>query len=91
MVKRFIIFYPATAAMSLFLNMVIHPLDDDVHLDLERLVSSANVIRSIPTQDLTDEEIRLVRDVRDFIMGLVWLGTSAITKANSEERGEHSH
>lgn len=86
MINSFVIFYPATAAMSLFLNMIAHPCNEEVQLDLERFVSSANVIRSMPDNDLTQDEVQRLRDTSNFIMGLVWLGTSAILKAKDKAR-----
>lgn len=75
--------------MSLFLNIVVHPLNDEVQPDLERLLSSANAVRSMPVHGLTQDEVQRVRDTSDFIIGLVWLGTSAITKVNNGEQTEH--
>ncbi|KAJ5653952.1 hypothetical protein N7490_000955, partial [Penicillium lividum] len=82
---RFVTFYSSTAALSLFLNIVIHPLDSQSRLDLELLISAANMIRNIPVRALTQGEVARVQDIGSFVMRLVWLGTCAVTKAEKEE------
>lgn len=79
-------FYSSTAALSLFLNIVIHPLDSQSRLDLELLISAANIIRNIPVRALTQGEVARVQETGNFVMRLVWLGTCAVTKAEKEER-----
>lgn len=76
--------------MSLFLNIVIHPLDPQAQLDLELLMSAANTMRSIPARNLTQGEIARVHEESNFVMRLVWLGTCAMTKADREKKAEHS-
>ena len=83
---RLIISYLATAAMSLFLNIIIHPLDPPAQLDLETLISAANAVRNTPVLNSTLGERFRLQDVSDFVMRLVWLGTCAVTKAARENR-----
>ncbi|KAJ5746001.1 hypothetical protein N7520_011183 [Penicillium odoratum] len=82
---RFVTLYSSTAALSLFLNIVIHPLDSQSRLDLELLISAVNMIRNIPVRALTQGEITRVQETGSFVMRLVWLGTCAVTKAEKEE------
>ncbi|KAJ5329628.1 hypothetical protein N7452_010018 [Penicillium brevicompactum] len=77
---RFIMSYLTTAAMSLFLNIVIHPLDPQAQLDLEALMSVSNAVRKTISSDSTEDEKCRLSEASDFVMRLVWLGTSAVTK-----------
>jgi hypothetical protein len=88
--NRFFTSYFTTAAMSLFLNIVIHPLDPQAQLDLELLMSAANTMRSIPARNLTQAEIARVHEESKFVMRLVWLGTCAMTKADRAKKAELS-
>ena len=66
--------------MSLFLNIVIHPLDPQAQLDLEALLSVSNAVRKTISSDSTEDEKCRLSEASDFVMRLVWLGTSAVTK-----------
>ncbi|QKX64026.1 uncharacterized protein TRUGW13939_11199 [Talaromyces rugulosus] len=81
---RFVTFYSTAAALSLLLNIVIHPLDAQSRIDLELLILAANTIRNMPTQALTKTENSHIRELSKFVMRLVWLGTCAVTKAENE-------
>ena len=74
--------------MSLFLDILIHPTGPSARLDVERLVSAANVIRGLPSQDLTAEEALRVAGTSDWIMRLSWLGSCAIMRVDSKEGGQ---
>ncbi|KAK2027934.1 hypothetical protein LX32DRAFT_416725 [Colletotrichum zoysiae] len=77
----FLIFYTTNAAISLFLNIIIHPEEADGQLDLELLISAANTIRIMkPRAAVTGEGTR-IQQHSEFIMWLVWLGSCAITKS----------
>lgn len=76
--------------MSLFLNIVIHPLDPQAQLDLELLMSAANTMRSIPARNLTQVEVARVQEESKFVMRLVWLGTCAMTKVDRAKKAELS-
>ncbi|KAF6815522.1 fungal specific transcription factor, partial [Colletotrichum plurivorum] len=85
-----VIFFTVNAAISLFLDMLIHPQSATGQLDLELLISSANTVRSVglPLAPTREEGVR-VQAVSDFIMWMVWLGSCAITKAREEPRDTH--
>lgn len=76
--------------MSLFLDIVIHPLGPQAQLDLELLISAANTMRSMPVRTLTKSEIDRVQEICNFMMRLVWLGTCAVMKAEKNERHDSS-
>ncbi|KAK6218495.1 fungal specific transcription factor [Colletotrichum tabaci] len=84
----FLIFYTTNAAISLFLNIVIHPEEVDGQLDLELLISAANTLRMIKPRGAVPDEGARIQQHSDFIMWLVWLGSCAITKQR-EENGHH--
>ena len=77
--KRFVTFYSTTAAMSLFLNIIIHPYDTQLQCDLEILMSLANAIRSMPRASLPEDDMCHSEEICIFIMKLVWLGTCAVS------------
>lgn len=81
-----ITFYSTTAAMALFLDIVIHPYSQQAQLDLELLISTANMVRSLNQTTLTTSEVDRVRETSSFVMRLVWLGTCAIMKGDRNER-----
>lgn len=72
--------------MPLFLDILIHPNGPSARLDLERLVSVANVIQGFRLHISAEEDILRVAETSDWIMGLSWLGSCAIVKANSDHK-----
>lgn len=83
---RHITLYSPIAAMSLFMNILIHPSDTRAQSDLEALVSAVGTFQSVPLGCLSTVEIGHVRELCSFIMELVMLGNSAIWKAKGEAR-----
>ncbi|KAK2040917.1 fungal-specific transcription factor domain-containing protein [Colletotrichum somersetense] len=77
----FLIFYTTNAAISLFLNIIIHPEEADGQLDLELLISAANTIRIMKPRTTVKGEGTRIQQHSEFIMWLVWLGSCAITKS----------
>lgn len=74
--------------MTLFFNVLLHPLDTQAKLDLGLLSSAADLIRSMPIRRLTRYEIGHLKMVDDFIAELIRLGNCAISKAKREEERE---
>lgn len=70
--------------MPLFLDILIHPNGPSARLDLERLVSVANVIQGFRSQISTQEDALRIAETSNWIMSLSWLGSCAIVKANSK-------
>lgn len=82
---RPVVRYATPAAITLVLNMLVHPLNEQGQHDLELLISASNLIRCMTTSPLTPGEVACIKDTNSFIMELVFLGTCAIRKASREE------
>lgn len=82
---RPVVRYATPAAITLVLNMLVHPLNEQGQHDLELLISASNLIRCMTTSSLTPSEVACIKDTNSFIMELVFLGTCAIRKASREE------
>ncbi|WAO96976.1 Zn(2)-C6 fungal-type domain-containing protein [Fusarium falciforme] len=81
-------FYPFVAAMSLFMNILIHPLDPQVQIDLEILASTISIFQNVPVQALTSDETEYIKEMNNFVTELVRLGNCALWKARREEKEE---
>ncbi|KAF4996933.1 hypothetical protein FDECE_12256 [Fusarium decemcellulare] len=81
-------FYPPVAAMSLFMNIVLHPLDSQAKVDLEILASSVSIFQNFSVEALTDYEIECIQEMNNFVVELVRLGNCAIWKARREASQE---
>ncbi|KAK2468585.1 hypothetical protein H9L39_18409 [Fusarium oxysporum f. sp. albedinis] len=80
-----IVFYPTAAMITLFFNILMHPLHNRAERDLELLKSAADLVNNLPVRRLTPHEVSYMKLVNDFVMELVRLGRSAITKATKEQ------
>ncbi|KAJ5662773.1 hypothetical protein N7462_011699 [Penicillium macrosclerotiorum] len=83
---RFITCYASTAVLTLFLDTVIHPLGAEARLGLELLISTANSFREMFDKELTSSEGANIQEISNFMMRLVWLGTSAVMKAEKAKK-----
>ncbi|KAJ3534987.1 hypothetical protein NM208_g7319 [Fusarium decemcellulare] len=81
-------FYPPVAAMTLFMNILLHPLDARVQTDLGILASSVSIFQGLPAQPLTNREIECIQEISNFVAELVRLGNAAIWKARQVESQE---
>ncbi|KAM0282519.1 hypothetical protein ACHAQK_010402 [Fusarium lateritium] len=81
-----IVFYPTAAMITLFFNIVMHPLDERTERDLQLLNVAAELISSLPVQRLTPHEISHMRLVSEFAAELVRLCRCAIEKASREQQ-----
>lgn len=81
-----IISYAPMSVMSLFVNVLIHPLSSRASSDLAELVTAIGVIQSIPLADLSTNDIGKLQELNNFIMELVRLGNCAIWKAKRENK-----
>ncbi|KIL89511.1 hypothetical protein FAVG1_07091 [Fusarium avenaceum] len=68
-----IVFYPTAAMITLFFNILMHPLDERAERDLELLNGAAELISSLPVQRLTPHEISHMKLVSEFSAELVRL------------------
>lgn len=83
-----VVFYPMTAASSLFLNILIDPYNPRARDDLALLDSVPELIKSIRLRRLTQSEMLHLKMVDDFLAELIRLGRSAIEYAHSVEKLE---
>ncbi|KAF5000807.1 hypothetical protein FGRMN_1414 [Fusarium graminum] len=80
-----IVAFYATAPMTgLFLNILLHPLDESTDRDLGLLKAVANVIYSLRLERLKEHEITQMRLITEFATELYRLGRSAVVRANWE-------
>ncbi|KAH7120632.1 hypothetical protein EDB81DRAFT_914342 [Dactylonectria macrodidyma] len=80
-----LVFYPTTAIMSLFLNVVTYPLGPLTKADLELISSAASLVKHMPVCRLTLRELEYMSLVHDFIAELVRLGNLAIKRAKAKQ------
>ncbi|KAI6781573.1 C6 zinc finger domain-containing protein [Emericellopsis cladophorae] len=85
-----IAFYAPIAAMSLFVNILIHPLGERADSDLEHLTMAVGVIRSIPLGNLSADDIDYAQTMCDFMVELIRLGNCAIWKTKKDGRSRCS-
>lgn len=76
-----VVTYAPLAAMSLFVNVLVHPLDPRAHQDLEIITSAVGAFQRMPLHWLSEDETRRLEQVIDFAMELVRLGQCAIWEA----------
>lgn len=82
--SRVIVFYPTSAIMTLFLNIIMYPLGPQAELDINLLSAAADLIRSMPMRKLASYEIGHMKLVNDFVAELLRLAHCAIAKAQRE-------
>ncbi|PHH82756.1 hypothetical protein CDD82_4921 [Ophiocordyceps australis] len=80
------VFYPMSALMTVFFNILRNPLDDAASRDVELLSSSYDVIRSMPISRITRLEKDYLQEVDAFIAELYRLGKCAISKSRAEQQ-----
>ncbi|KAH8897325.1 hypothetical protein GQ53DRAFT_713061 [Thozetella sp. PMI_491] len=80
------VFYPTVAAMSLFVNILLHPLSSQSELDVDILGGAASIIQSMPVDALTYEDLKHMQELTEFVLELVRLGRCAVVKAKREEK-----
>lgn len=86
---RVIVFYPTSAIMTLFLNIIMYPLDPQAKLDIDLLSAAAELVRNMPVRKMTSHEIGHMKLVNDFVAELIRLANCAIAKATIErEQGQ---
>jgi hypothetical protein len=78
-------YYIPLAALALFLNILIHPLDKVAQTDLDILASSVTLFQHPQTFNLADSDLDSVQELSRFIAELVRLGNGAIGKAKRDK------
>ncbi|KAH8660340.1 hypothetical protein BX600DRAFT_56137 [Xylariales sp. PMI_506] len=79
------IFFLAVAAMSLFMNVLIHPIDEQADADLHRLDSTIDLLRGLHIQSQSPGVDDNKHAIVELLTELVRLGTCAISKAKTLE------
>lgn len=75
---RVIQFYPTVAITTLFLNILMDPLENQARLDLELLCSAAKIPRLMPVYQNTSRRYLHVQMFEGFVFELVRQGHCAI-------------
>jgi hypothetical protein len=82
MSRRHNIIYPLVAAMSLFVNILIHPIGPQAAADTESLVLALTITDRIRLWTVSDHVMKDAEQARQLITELLNLANSAILKAN---------
>ncbi|RSM18145.1 hypothetical protein CDV31_003067 [Fusarium ambrosium] len=80
-------FYPTVAIISLFLNILMNPLDPQAQQDLELLASAADIFRLMPARQYTPQRLDQVQILENFVVELARLGRCAVYKKEAELGG----
>ncbi|KAL7819111.1 hypothetical protein V8C26DRAFT_419965 [Trichoderma gracile] len=78
------IFYPVSALLSIFFNILRNPQHEYAEQDVELLSSATTLIRSMPIHRVTTHELEYLRKMDAFIEELTRLSRAAIEKARLE-------
>ncbi|KAL7935569.1 fungal-specific transcription factor domain-containing protein [Trichoderma chlorosporum] len=81
------IFYPVSALMSIFFNLLRNPQNEYADHDIGLLASATKVIRSMPMHRITTHELEYLSKMDAFIKELGRLAQAAIAKARHEHGG----
>ncbi|KAI1855206.1 hypothetical protein JX265_006652 [Neoarthrinium moseri] len=82
-----VVFYPMSAILTIFCNILLNPLCPRAEGDLELLNSTPELIRGIRFRRLTLNEVMHIKMIEDFVAELIRLGACAIRKAHQDEMG----
>ena len=83
-------FYPVVAAMSLFTNILLHPLNVQSRLDVEVLQNVTSMIQNMPVDVMTRSDIRHMQALVEFTIELASHARSAILEAKGGIPGINS-
>lgn len=85
MATRTIVFYPISAIVTLFCNILWDPLHPCAEGDLRLLDTAPNLIRYIRRQRMTEHEVLNQRAVDSYLVELARLAKHAVSKAREEQ------
>lgn len=74
-------FYPMTAIVTIFCNILTKPGEPQAKDDLGLLGTAPELIKKMRQRRLTPNELMHMTQVEDFIMELIHLGNTAIQRA----------
>ncbi|KAI8292754.1 Fusaridione A cluster transcription factor fsdR [Colletotrichum sp. SAR11_240] len=80
-----VVFYPMSAILTIFCNLLLDPLNAKAEEDMELLQSVPKLIEGMRNRRLTAYEVAHVKMIDEFVLELTRLGTSAIAKAKREQ------
>ncbi|KAH0430332.1 C6 transcription factor [Colletotrichum camelliae] len=80
-----VVFYPMSAILTIFCNLLLDPLNAKAEEDMELLQSVPKLIEGMRNRRLTAYEVAHVKMIDEFVLELSRLGTSAIAKAKREQ------
>ncbi|KAK0368188.1 fungal specific transcription factor [Colletotrichum limetticola] len=80
-----VVFYPMSAILTIFCNLLLQPLNPQSEEDIELLNSVPKLVESMRNRHLTPNEVAHVKIVDDFVAELTRLGKRAIAKARREQ------
>lgn len=83
---RTIVFYPMSAVVTIFCNILCDPLHPRAQEDMNLLISSPELIRCIRRRRMTENEMLHLRVADDFLAELARLAQCAISKARQQEQ-----
>ncbi|KAK1572870.1 fungal-specific transcription factor domain-containing protein [Colletotrichum navitas] len=81
-----VVFYPMSAILEIFCNLLLHPLHPQSAEDLELLKSVPVLIEGLRTRNLTEKEVAHVKTINDFVAELTRLGKCAMVKERQEQQ-----
>ncbi|KAF9875054.1 C6 transcription factor [Colletotrichum karsti] len=83
-----VVFYPMSAILTIFCNLLHEPLNSQAEEDIELLKSVPKLIEGMRNRRLTPHEVSHVNMIDAFVGELTRLGNCAIAKARSEQQME---
>ncbi|KAK2048334.1 fungal-specific transcription factor domain-containing protein [Colletotrichum somersetense] len=81
-----VVFYPMSAILEIFCNLLLHPLQPQSEEDLELLKSVPVLVKGMRTRNLTAQEVAHVKMIDNFVAELTRLGKCAMVKARQESQ-----
>lgn len=81
-------FYPMSAILTIFCNLLLDPLNAQAEEDIELMQSVPKLVEGIRSRILTPNEMSHVKMVDAFVSELSRLGKCAIAKAKREKQVE---
>ncbi|KAK9772248.1 hypothetical protein SCAR479_11103 [Seiridium cardinale] len=84
-----IIFYPMSAVLTIFCNILLNPGTSRALGDLELLRTAPELIKGIRIPRLTLDEVMHIKKIEDFVAEVIRLGLCAIQKAGHDQYSQH--
>ncbi|KAK6062577.1 C6 transcription factor, partial [Seiridium cupressi] len=87
--RAMIIFYPMSAVLTIFCNILLNPGTSRAPDDLELLRTAPELIKGIRIPRLTLDEVMHIKKIEDFMAEVIRLGLCAIQKARHDQHSQH--